>query len=134
MERCWTSTSARWKYRAPSSNMRAKSCRSPDRTVSRRRGGDRHLGDRSQWNAAGLRHPRGGNIARHHRTCAQNRADLQIEQFRVDVAVIGTSAIDPNGTLLDFDIREVEISRAIIEHARKIVLVSRSNSFASTWR
>jgi DeoR family transcriptional regulator, glycerol-3-phosphate regulon repressor len=54
----------------------------------------------------------------------------QIEQFRVDVAVIGTSAIDPNGTLLDFDIREVEISRAIVEHARKIVLVSDSSNFS----
>src|SRR5471030_232062 len=53
----------------------------------------------------------------------------QIELFRVDVAVIGTSAIDANGTLLDFDIREVEISRAIIEHARKIVLVSDSGKF-----
>ena len=54
----------------------------------------------------------------------------QIEQFRVDVAVIGTSAIDPSGTLLDFDIREVEISRAIVEHARKIVLVSDSSKFS----
>jgi DeoR family glycerol-3-phosphate regulon repressor len=54
----------------------------------------------------------------------------QIEQFRVDVAVIGTSAIDSSGTLLDFDIREVEISRAIIEHARKIVLVSDSSKFS----
>ena len=54
----------------------------------------------------------------------------QIEQFRVDVAVIGTSAIDSKGTLLDFDIREVEISRAIVEHARKIVLVSDSSKFS----
>ena len=54
----------------------------------------------------------------------------QIEQFRVDFAVIGTSAIDPTGTLLDFDIREVEISRAIVEHARKIVLVSDSSKFS----
>ncbi len=54
----------------------------------------------------------------------------QIEQFRVDFAVIGTSAIDSNGTLLDFDIREVEISRAIIEHARKIVLVTDSSKFS----
>jgi DeoR family transcriptional regulator, glycerol-3-phosphate regulon repressor len=54
----------------------------------------------------------------------------QIEQFRVDVAVIGTSAIDPNGTLLDFDVREVETSRAIIEHARKIVLVADSSKFS----
>ena len=54
----------------------------------------------------------------------------QIEQFRVDIAIIGTSAIDPSGTLLDFDVREVEISRAIIEHARKIVLVADSSKFS----
>ena len=54
----------------------------------------------------------------------------QIEQFRVDMAIIGTSAIDPDGTLLDFDVREVEISRAIIEHARKIILVADSSKFS----
>jgi len=54
----------------------------------------------------------------------------QIEQFRVDIAIIGTSAIDPNGDLLDFDIREVEISRAIIGHARKIILVADSSKFS----
>jgi len=54
----------------------------------------------------------------------------QIEQFRVDMAIIGTSAIDSTGTLLDFDIREVETSRAIIGHARKIVLVSDSSKFS----
>jgi len=54
----------------------------------------------------------------------------QIEQFRVDTAIIGTSAIDANGTLLDFDIREVEISRAIIGHARKIALVADSSKFS----
>src|ERR1700691_2985053 len=54
----------------------------------------------------------------------------QIEQFRVDIAIIGTSAIDADGTLLDFDVREVEISRAIIEHARKIVLVADSSKFS----
>ena len=54
----------------------------------------------------------------------------QIEQFRVDMAIIGTSAIDPDGTLLDFDVREVEISRAIIEHARKIILVADGSKFS----
>ena len=53
-----------------------------------------------------------------------------IAQFHVDVAVIGTSAIDQDGTLLDFDIREVQVSRAIIEHARTIVLVADSSKFA----
>ena len=54
----------------------------------------------------------------------------QIEQFRVDMAIIGTSAIDSTGTLLDFDIREVETSRAIIGHARKIVLVADASKFS----
>ena len=52
-----------------------------------------------------------------------------IGQFRVDMAIIGTSAIDADGTLLDFDIREVQAARAIIEHARKVVLVSDSSKF-----
>lgn len=53
-----------------------------------------------------------------------------ISQFRVDTAVIGTSAIDEDGTLLDFDLREVRVSRAIIEHARRVVLVTDSSKFA----
>jgi DeoR family transcriptional regulator, glycerol-3-phosphate regulon repressor len=46
------------------------------------------------------------------------------QQFKVDFAVIGVSAIDPDGTLLDFDYREVRVSRAIIENARQVILVS----------
>ncbi|MBC7800490.1 MAG: DeoR/GlpR transcriptional regulator [Gemmatimonadaceae bacterium] len=53
-----------------------------------------------------------------------------ISQFRVDTAVIGTSAIDADGTLLDFDLREVRVSRAIIEHARRVVLVTDNSKFA----
>jgi DeoR family transcriptional regulator, glycerol-3-phosphate regulon repressor len=52
-----------------------------------------------------------------------------IRQFRVDTAVIGTSAIDEHGTLLDFDIREVDVSRAIIENARRVILVTDSSKF-----
>lgn len=52
-----------------------------------------------------------------------------IRQFRTDLAVIGTSAIDPDGTLLDFDSREVQVSRAIIESARRVMLVADSSKF-----
>ena len=38
--------------------------------------------------------------------------------------------IDADGTLLDFDIREVQAQRAIIEHARRVVLVADSSKFA----
>jgi DeoR family glycerol-3-phosphate regulon repressor len=38
--------------------------------------------------------------------------------------VIGASAIDEDGALLDFDYREVRVSQAIIENARRVILVA----------
>jgi len=47
-----------------------------------------------------------------------------IKQFKVDYAVIGTSAIDEDGSLLDYDYREVKVAQAIIENARQTILVA----------
>jgi DeoR family transcriptional regulator, glycerol-3-phosphate regulon repressor len=47
-----------------------------------------------------------------------------ISQFRVDIAVIGISAIDLDGTLLDFDYREVKVAQTIIRHARQVFLAA----------
>ncbi len=47
-----------------------------------------------------------------------------IRQFRVDFAIVGTSAIDADGTLLDFDYREVKVAKAIMACARKSILVA----------
>lgn len=44
-------------------------------------------------------------------------------QFKVDVAVIGASALDPDGDLLDFDLAEVRVSRTILRQARQRYLV-----------
>ncbi len=52
-----------------------------------------------------------------------------IRQFRVDRAVIGASALDADGTVLDYDYREVSVARAIIESARRTVLVSDHQKF-----
>lgn len=52
-----------------------------------------------------------------------------IRQFRVDYAVIGASAIDADGTLLDFDFREVKVAQAIIETARETILVADAMKF-----
>lgn len=46
------------------------------------------------------------------------------EQFKVDYAVIGTSALDHDGELLDFDLAEVRVSRAILGRARRTFLVT----------
>lgn len=55
-----------------------------------------------------------------------------IRQFKVDFAVIGVSAIDADGALLDFDFREVKVAQAIIANARHVILVSDSSKFDRT--
>ena len=55
-----------------------------------------------------------------------------IKQFKVDYAVIGASAIDHDGALLDFDFREVKVAQAIIANARHVILVSDSTKFERT--
>lgn len=55
-----------------------------------------------------------------------------IRQFKVDYAIIGISAIDPDGSLLDFDYREVKVAQAIAENARHVVLVADATKFERT--
>ncbi|MHA7969167.1 DeoR/GlpR family DNA-binding transcription regulator [Rhizobium sp. CAU 1783] len=55
-----------------------------------------------------------------------------IRQFKVDFAVIGVSAIDEDGALLDFDYREVKVAQAIIANARHVILVSDASKFERT--
>ena len=46
-----------------------------------------------------------------------------IAQFKVDYAVIGASALDRDGDLLDFDMAEVRVSKVIMRQARQVFLV-----------
>ncbi len=52
-----------------------------------------------------------------------------IRQFKVDYAIVGASAIDEDGSLLDYDYREVKIAQAIIENARHSILVADSTKY-----
>ncbi len=52
-----------------------------------------------------------------------------MRQFRVDIAVIGISGIEPDGSLRDFDYREVKVAQTIIEHAREVWLAADSSKF-----
>lgn len=52
-----------------------------------------------------------------------------IERFKFDLAVIGCSALDADGDLMDFDIQEVGVSQTIIERARRTYLVADSSKF-----
>ena len=55
-----------------------------------------------------------------------------IAQFKVDHAVIGASAIDEDGAMLDFDYREVRVAKAIMSNARTVMLVSDAMKFTRT--
>lgn len=52
-----------------------------------------------------------------------------IRQFKVDFAIIGSSGIDLDGSLLDFDYAEVRVAQAIITNARKAFLVADHTKF-----
>lgn len=72
--------------------------------------------------AGGLVRPRDGGIV------GPLTIDF-IQQFRVDFGIIGISGIDTDGTLLDFDYREVRAARAIIENSRKVFLAADHTKF-----
>lgn len=53
-----------------------------------------------------------------------------LTRFKFDLAVIGCSALDGDGDLLDFDLQEVSVSQAILAHARDRWLVADHTKFA----
>jgi DeoR family glycerol-3-phosphate regulon repressor len=52
-----------------------------------------------------------------------------IRQFKVDIGLIGISGIEADGTMRDYDYREVKVSRAIIEHSREVWLATDHSKF-----
>lgn len=55
-----------------------------------------------------------------------------ISRYKVDFAVIGASAMDADGAILDFDAREVSVARAILRNARTRILVCDGSKFDIT--
>jgi len=52
-----------------------------------------------------------------------------VNQFRLDIGVIGVSGIDTDGALLDFDYQETLTARAIIDNSRTVFLVTDHSKF-----
>lgn len=74
-----------------------------------------------------------GGVVRHSDGGIVGEAAVDfIRQFKVDYAIIGTSAIDEDGALLDFDYREVKVAQAIMENARHVILVADATKFERT--
>ncbi|MBY6091515.1 DeoR/GlpR family DNA-binding transcription regulator [Pseudooceanicola sp. 502str34] len=71
----------------------------------------------------------GGSLRRADGGLIGTLATESIRQFKFDLAVIGCSALDADGDMLDFDIQEVGVSRAILRQSRKVLLVSDHSKF-----
>ena len=52
-----------------------------------------------------------------------------IRQFKVDIALIGISGIEADGSLRDYDYREVKVSKTIMAHAREVWLAADISKF-----
>jgi DeoR family glycerol-3-phosphate regulon repressor len=50
-------------------------------------------------------------------------------RYKVDFAIIGASALDADGAILDHDAREVSVARAILKNARSRILVCDGTKF-----
>lgn len=71
----------------------------------------------------------GGSLRRVDGGLLGDLAVTTIRQFKFDLAVIGCSAVDASGDLLDYDLQEVSTSRAILESARSAWLVADHSKF-----
>ncbi|MCA2010359.1 DeoR/GlpR family DNA-binding transcription regulator [Pararhodobacter sp. CCB-MM2] len=74
----------------------------------------------------------GGTLRRSDGGLTGPLTEAAIRQFKVDIAVIGCSALDAEGDMLDYDMQEVGVSRALIAQARKAWLVTDHSKLSRT--
>lgn len=72
----------------------------------------------------------GGALRRSDGGLIGEMATQFIQQFKVDYAVIGSSGLDMDGDLLDYDLAEVRVSRAILRQARQAFVVADHSKLA----
>jgi DeoR family transcriptional regulator, glycerol-3-phosphate regulon repressor len=71
----------------------------------------------------------GGSLRRSDGGLVGHLASATIRQFKFDFAVIGCSALDQDGDVLDFDFQEVQVSQTIIAQARRTFLIADHSKF-----
>ena len=71
-----------------------------------------------------------GGTVRHRDQGVTGAATVDfIRQFKVDFGIIGASAIDEDGTIMDYDYQEVRVAREIIKNSRRVFLVIDHSKF-----
>jgi len=74
----------------------------------------------------------GGSLRRLDGGLIGDMTKASIRQFKFDIGIIGCSAIDPDGDILDFDVQEVGVSQAILDRSRRTILVADHGKFRRT--
>jgi DeoR family glycerol-3-phosphate regulon repressor len=71
-----------------------------------------------------------GGVVRHRDRGITGEATIDfVKQFKVDYAVMGISGIELDGTMLDFDYREVRVLQVIMGNARSVLLGADHSKF-----
>lgn len=71
----------------------------------------------------------GGQIRRSDGGLIGPLAAETVQRFKLDLAVIGCSALDLEGDLLDFDIQEVTVNQTVLGQSRRSYLVADTSKF-----
>lgn len=71
----------------------------------------------------------GGIVRRGDRGIVGDATVDFMRQFRVDIGLIGISAIEADGSLRDFDYREVRVAQVVIEQSRRVWLATDTSKF-----
>jgi len=71
----------------------------------------------------------GGGVRQSDGAIVGEEAVEFIGKYKVDYAVIGASSLDTDGSVLDYDSREVAVARTILKNARTRILVTDLSKF-----
>lgn len=71
----------------------------------------------------------GGEVRLEDGAIIGEEAIRAISNYKVDFAIIGASSLDADGSVLDFDEREVAVARALLKNARQKILVADVSKF-----
>lgn len=71
----------------------------------------------------------GGALRRSDNGLVGHLTARTIENFKFDVAILGCSALDEEGDMLDFDIQEVVVGQTLLNRSREVFLVADHSKF-----
>jgi DeoR family glycerol-3-phosphate regulon repressor len=70
-----------------------------------------------------------GGYVRNKDTSILTLGEARRQKFKFDVAIIGASAIDRDGAVLEFDPMEVDLTREVLQQSRQVILVAHEGKF-----